>query len=302
VNLFSVIVEPIFASKEEAENLLAELDDYTSNLNEFELKARLQTDEETTVADYLEYARNQALNWENGLISDVQQALSELSEPLRSRPMPLPDKVWFVLTTGLEEDHSAYTRGIAIFLNETIIGNALRSGEFTRLIAHELVHVATRNSSTWRDRLYTKIGFMPCEQASFSPEFQPFVFTNPDAPIVEHALEITWDGIQQRVAPIIFSNRNSYDGGKFWDYVSDGLFLLDKENEIDYEFFPEENRIIPFRICEEFFENVGDNTDYLIHAEEILAENIADIYTNRINYQSPEIIRKIMQVLNSESF
>ena len=299
MDLCRVNVSPVFASKKEAENLLGELDVYTSNLNEFELMAKLHAFREITVSDYLNHAKEQALDWNNELMKLIIGAIENISIHLDMNPMPLPEEVHFVLTTGLDEGFAAYTRGSAIFLNERIIQN---HRNLTRLIAHELVHVATRNNGKWKDNLYSQIGFKPCDSPVFTPEFQKYVFSNPDAPRINHALGVTYNGIKQKVAPIIFTSQENYLGGNFFEYIEVGLFLLDGENATDYRMYPEENRIINFEDCQEFFENVGNNTDYLFHAEEILADNIADIYTNRIDYESPELITKILQILNIESF
>ena len=296
---FREFVNPVFADSSEAERLLGELDVYTSNLNEFELMAKLQTTEKITVSDYLNHAKKQALSWNNELKERIRGAIANISIHLELNPMPLPEEVHFVLTTGLEEGYAAYTRGTAIFLNERIIQN---HRNLTRLIAHELVHVATRNNRKWKDMLYSKIGFKPCEPPVFSPQFQKYLFSNPDAPRIDHALQVTYEGVKQNVAPIIFTSQEHYLGGNFFQYIEVGLFLLDGENGTEYHMYPEENRIIDFDDCPEFFENVGNNTNYLFHAEEILADNIADIYTNRLDYDSPDIIRKILQTLNHESF
>jgi hypothetical protein len=299
VNPHSVNVNPVFSSKKDAENLLGELDVYTSNLNEFELMAKLQVFREVTVSDYLNHVKAQALDWNNDLKELILGAIEEISNHLDLNPMPLPTDVNFVLTTGLDEGYAAYTRGSAIFLNERIIRN---HSNLTRLIAHELVHVATRNNCKWKDNLYSQIGFLPCDPPEFTPEFQKYVFSNPDAPRIEHALEVTYNGVKQKVAPIIYTSQENYLGGNFFEYIEVGLFLLDGENAKDYHLYPEEIRIINFDDCQEFFENVGNNTNYLFHAEEILADNIADIYANRLEYKSPEITRKILQILNNESF
>jgi|TARA_B110000211_G_scaffold50389_1_gene55162 hypothetical protein len=299
VNPHSIDVNPVFSTKKEAENLLGELDVYTSNLNEFELMAKLQVFRQVTVSDYLNHVKEQALDWDNELKELILGAIEEISNHLDINPMPLPKDVHFVLTTGLDEGFAAYTRGSAIFLNERIIQN---HRNLSGLIAHELVHVATRNNGKWKDNLYSQIGFLPCDPPAFTPEFQKYVFSNPDAPRIEHALEVTYEGVKHKVAPIIYTSQENYLGGNFFEYIEVGLFLIDGENATDHHMYPEENRIIDFDDCQEFFENVGNNTNYLFHAEEILADNIADIYANRLDYESPEIIRKILQILNNESF
>jgi len=298
----------IFADKEQARNLIGEMDIYTSNLKEFELKAKLQTNENTTVMDYIAHAKDQALGWSEDDDSIhfkqlILEALNDISFHLSENPMPLPEEVNFVLTTGLEEHGAAYTRGNTIFFNlQTHVAVVLFGKNLPRLIAHELVHIATRNNADWKDKLYSTIGFLPCETPSFSNEFQKFQFSNPDAPEINHALQVNYKGIKQNVSPIIYTRKKQYEGGSFFKYIEVGLFLLDGTNEINYELFPEESRIISFDECEEFFQNVGKNTEYLFHAEEILADNISDIYVDRTDFQSPEVVSNILEVLNEESF
>ena len=46
-----------------------------------------------------------------------------------------------------------------------------------------------------------------------------------------------------------------------------------------------------------FMEQVGGNTDYIIHPEEILADNFALLVLNEHNVASPEILQKMREVL-----
>ena len=96
-------MNPVFVDRNEAKILLGELDVYTSNLNEFELMAKLQTTEKITVSDYLNHAKKQALSWNNELKERIRGAIANISIHLELNPMPLPEEVHFVLTTGLEE-------------------------------------------------------------------------------------------------------------------------------------------------------------------------------------------------------
>ena len=48
-----------------------------------------------------------------------------------------------------------------------------------------------------------------------------------------------------------------------------------------------------------FFEQVGRNTEYIIHPEEILAENFALLILGKQNLPSPEIVEKMRRVLEN---
>jgi hypothetical protein len=47
-----------------------------------------------------------------------------------------------------------------------------------------------------------------------------------------------------------------------------------------------------------FFEQIGKNTKYIIHPEEILADNFALLFLGNKDVPSPEIIRKMKDVLD----
>lgn len=49
-----------------------------------------------------------------------------------------------------------------------------------------------------------------------------------------------------------------------------------------------------------FFEQVGRNTNYIIHPEEILAENFALLIMDKRDVPSPEILEKMRAVLGQK--
>ena len=49
-----------------------------------------------------------------------------------------------------------------------------------------------------------------------------------------------------------------------------------------------------------FFEQVGRNTDYIIHPEEILAENFALLMIGKRDVASPEILDKMRSALGQK--
>jgi hypothetical protein len=49
-----------------------------------------------------------------------------------------------------------------------------------------------------------------------------------------------------------------------------------------------------------FFEQVGRNTNYVIHPEEILADNFALLVLDEHNVPSPEILEKTQRILEQK--
>ena len=56
-------------------------------------------------------------------------------------------------------------------------------------------------------------------------------------------------------------------------------------------------KLIGLQQASDFFEQVGKNTAYIIHPEEILADNFALLVLQERNVPSPEIIRKLEEIL-----
>ena len=50
-----------------------------------------------------------------------------------------------------------------------------------------------------------------------------------------------------------------------------------------------------------FYGQVGHNTDYIIHPEEILADNFALLLLEEKGVRSPEIIKKMKDILTEKS-
>jgi hypothetical protein len=161
----------------------------------------------------------------------------------------------------------------------------------------------SRHDNALRERLYAAIGFEKCSEIEFPKEFAKQKITNPDAPKNDHAIQVCVDDRQIKVVPVLFSN-TPYDlqkGGRFFDYLQFRLLAIERQTEASA---PQPRReagkplmFAPSEVVG-FFEQVGRNTNYLIHPEEILADNFADLVTGRTNWRSPDIRTKIVDVLN----
>jgi hypothetical protein len=58
-------------------------------------------------------------------------------------------------------------------------------------------------------------------------------------------------------------------------------------------------RLLPLQAVSNFFEQVGKNTEYVIHPEEILADNFALLVLGGgSNTPSPEVLRKMKTVFS----
>jgi hypothetical protein len=202
--------------------------------------------------------------------------------------LPIGGAVNLVRTTGKEEiPGAAYTRGLTVVFPE---GSNVSAG----LLAHELFHVMTRNDAALRDRLYAAIGFRPVARVELGGELAALRITNPDAPRVDHAIEVMVDGTARRATPVIYASR-PYDGGTVFDYLQVKLALLDDRGALTD---PVELR--DFGAVDGFFERVGRNTSYIIHPEEILAENFRLLATASADVKNPDILERVRGALRAK--
>lgn len=284
-----------FLSKKEASERLATSDEFIIRLSQFDMAARMKTDQIIGEKQFLEFVSSSAFDWNKSDIIKVTKAFDSINTQLKKLKVELPGEIEVILTNGKEEGNAAYTRGNAIILQRDKLSS---NSELKRLIAHEIFHIYTRNNPLIKDNLYKVIGFLPAKELEFPSTLRERRITNPDAPKNNYVIRVKFNNEMLWVYPIIFSETETYlptKGGEFFDYLQFKLLVLDDEKGA--ELHPTMNsRILDVSRVSGYFEQVGKNTNYIIHPEEILADNFALMVLGITTLQSPEIIDKIKKV------
>ena len=146
---------------------------------------------------------------------------------------------------------------------------------------------------------------MKCNEISFPASLALRKITNPDAPRNDHYIGVRVDGRECLAIPILFANTESYDaarGGEFFNYLQFRLLLVKRGKEPDSVgtvYDGEEPRLADLQRVTGFFEQVGRNTGYIIHPEEILADNFALLVMESHDVPSPEILQKMKEILTA---
>src|SRR4030095_244472 len=113
-------------------------------------------------------------------------------------------------------------------------------------------------------------------------------------------------GEDRWAVPILYSSSERYDegkGGDFFDYLRFELLLLDDQSSGANGSPSHDSKnptSVPVNRVAGFFEKVGRNTSYIIHPEEILAENFTILILGSNKTPSPEIISKMRSILAEE--
>jgi hypothetical protein len=281
--------ELAFANVDQARQILGTRDAFVERMSPFDRAARLKTSRVVTEAEYLDFAASAALGWEEADRRAISAAYEGVQARIRALRLPLPAQFLVVKTTGTEEGDTAYTRQTAVMIPRSKVRDNL-----PRLLAHELFHIASRANPALAERLYAVIGFTRCTEASYPAELAARKLTNPDAPRNDYCIHVTLDRQSVVATPILFSRVESYDparGGEFFDYLQLGLLVRTEPGAA-----LSTQRVVGLQQVTGFFEQVGQNTQYVIHPEEILADNFALLVLD-VNGKSPAVLTGMRRTL-----
>ncbi len=163
-----------------------------------------------------------------------------------------------------------YTRGNMICLPKNTLKRDDLKGQ-TNIMLHEIWHILSRKNKPLRDKVYNLIGFTEHKRdIKLSTKMKDILLTNPDGVSQAYAIDLG-DGIE--ALPIITSQKSKYEEGKprFFDYLNFDLYEIDDEGNVLTK--PNGETTIPPKNNAIFFKKIKDNTQYIIHPDEITADN-----------------------------
>lgn len=293
-----------FATVDEGRKILTAQDDFIRALSPFDRAARVKTDRAVSEKEFLEFVGRNVLDWTEAEKASLISTLDRLKTPFDRLALPWPKAIYAIKTTGNEEGGAPYTRGHALILPQGVL--TPNRPLDPRLVSHELFHILSRTNLDLRDRLYQAIGFEKCPEVEIPETLKSRKITNPDAPGNDHCIRVQVTGSDVWAVPILFSRTGNYDvkrGGEFFQYMQFQLLLVDRRSDSPtakprYE--GSQPQLVDVKQVTGFFEQVGRNTQYLIHPEEILADNFADLVLQDRQVPSPEILQKMRDVLTEK--
>lgn len=290
--------DAVFATPEQGRAALTQRDDFVARLSPFDRAARLKKDSAVSEREYLDFLGANVVAWGEEESRRVAAALDTVGERFSASKLAFPAGVMLIRTTGREEGNAAYTRGSAIVLPPGVLDD--RNADLAQVLSHELFHIISRRDPALRDRLYRVIGFERCPDFIFPPELAPRRITNPDAPRNDHRIKVGHGGAQVWAIPVLYADSAGYDpkrGGEFFNYLQ-FRFALDGGAGATAHGEP---RLVDLKELTGFFEQVGRNTQYLIHPEEILADNFAIALAGKTDVATPSIPAEMLRILHGAS-
>lgn len=290
-----------FASKAEGQKRLAANIEYYNRLNQNDIEWRMKKTG-ATLDELKAFAQTCVLDFTNEEKAVVADAMAFIERKLQTMgaTLPFPDEdIVFVKTTMEEEsDAGAYTHMTDIYIGEIILRLGFTDPNYFRhIIAHELFHCLTRNSPEFRRQLYRLIGFtVTANDYVFAPAIQNKILTNPDVEHIDNYAEFTINGVKRSCALITLYSKTwaeasaeKGDSATFFDYFQTVLVPVD---ELD-TYYPTDE--VP-----DFWDVVGENTDYVFSPEECMADNFACAVVYGLDgktYKTPQLVSNVIDLL-----
>jgi hypothetical protein len=203
-----------------------------------------------------------------------------------------------VKTTGREEGGAdGYTRGSTIIIAE---GASREAGDaLERLFLHELFHVFTRHTPHLRIPLYAIVGFRHCNPIDYPSELKSRKITNPDAFHFDAHIQLTLDADTLWAMPLTLTRSDAYESGNlFANIVVEFLEVVVNGGRVEPRRIDGQPVLHGWEDVGGYLEQIGRNTTYIIHPEEILAVNFAMAVQQKKEAANPEIPQAILETLS----
>ena len=288
-----------FASVEEAKKLVSAEDNFTKHWSNFDIVSRLG-DPKGTKQQLKEYEANELREWTDEEKKMITDFMYKINETIRQEKfqLPFPQQITLVKSTLKDEGEAAgYTRENWIALYDKVGQiDELRRHE---LILHELFHILTRHTIEFKRMAYSTIGFEVAEKEfEYPEELQVKRITNPDIAKFDSYATFNVNGESKKCAMVLYHDR-PYTEGRFFEYVKVGFVPYDENFKAIRD---KEGKVVVYDMKEvkDFFDKVGKNTGYIIHPEEILAENFVIAFLNQDPVKTPELRERLRQVLKAD--
>ncbi len=193
----------------------------------------------------------------------------------------MPDTLYLIKIRGSHYGAGTfYTRGKAIVVPGPAIQNP-NLASLRRTLMHELFHIYSRYHPQKKKALYELIGFEKvADTLSWPRSLSERVLLNPDG--MDQRFAIQLDETEQYAIPLLLSQDSCFVKGKtgYFAYARLKLVPLSLEKEKRLATPSAESRL-NYSDYPSFLEQISDNTSYIIHPDEIMADNFALLMTSR---------------------
>lgn len=288
------------ATLEEAKKLMATEDSYTCNRSPFDIVSRLQNPKGTK-KELIAMSIQELREWTDEEKDKIQHLTETINNIIRQEQfkLPLPKEIVLVKSTLNDEGGAGgYTRSNWIALADRFFTHLPDTFHQT-LLLHETFHVLTRHSLDFKRKMYETIGFtVTDEELDYPKDLWDVHISNPDVGRYDSYATFIVEGKPEKCAMVLYADK-PYTTGPFFQYMKIGFVPYDDQMKPKQE--NGKTIIYPMEKISDFKEKIGENTQYIIHPEEILAENFVLAFIDKQTIPTPELKERIQKILKGNS-
>ncbi len=269
---------------------------------------------EEVLAEYKSYIQKDVLSFtesEKEMITRIMKRMHTQCSKL-SPDLVLPE-IRLIKTHAKHYGTSVYyTRDNIIVIPKYVLQTPDEAAFYSTML-HELFHIYSRFNPKKQDELYELIGFKRInnpEYLAFDEALKKKMLTNPDGVNIGFAIKLEQEGGAPVLAiPVLFSKTDAYDPSStdFFNYVDFGLFEIKPPLSRMMKVISDKNgnSTISQELMADFFRQIKDNTNYIIHPDEVMADNFmfailsveSPEYLDRFSTEGKALIAEIKEIL-----
>jgi hypothetical protein len=287
-----------FASLAAGQAALQTPDPYTQALSRFDLESRLRTTRDVTAEDLMRFSAEQVIAWSDADRAKLEPIIASVARRFAKFKLPLPPQVLLIQTTGKEEGDAAYCRRHAVILPRRYV--AFPASQLEPIFIHELFHVLSSHNEPLRQALYKIIGFQPCPEIVLPADLAELKISNPDGPSLSYYIELEIDGQHQLAVPFLYSAErfDPAQSRSFFGYMKFRLLVV-QQGDAGWTVAGAAGQPLLLDPAQtpSFHQQIGGNTKYIIHPDEVLAENFVHLIMQTPALPNPEIIAEMEELL-----
>ena len=233
---------------------------------------------------------------EKDFVSDVFREAYELSKQIS--PAIFPPEIQLIKTNGTHYGNSVYyTRENCIIIPQDVLTKP-NHNNFLDVMLHEVFHIYSRYHPEKRAALYALIGFEDIGDTNdlvISEKLAKRILLNPDGIDFAQKIDLNIKNGQTISAiPIVSSNQDNFTPYQpsFFNYLDFQLYQIEQMDNGNYEVITKSDGSSSLNLTDlpDFFRQIRDNTQYIIHPDEILADNFQILV---ISKKKPTILDKL---------
>ncbi|KAA3610454.1 MAG: hypothetical protein D8M58_05420 [Calditrichaeota bacterium] len=296
----------VFADSNLAAKIVSTEDDFLKVVSAWDRSSSMQSSTPVSRETYIEHLAKNVIEWPDSEVHKISTFSKKVGPRLEELNLNLPKDIIMIKTTSNEIGgaRTAYTRQNAIMITAPMIENTPDSVVY-KMFIHEIAHVYSRHNKIKREELYNIFGFKQTNEIDLPQEWDDRRLSNPDAPDLNTIIDVEIEGKPTTLTPLIYSRAPVYDeskpGGIFQSFGFQLMQVEKKENIWQPVFFdgnPVLHNPSP-KTLPDFWKQIGKNTNYIMHPEEIMASNFVFLVNKKTGLPNPEILKKMEAIVKN---